>query len=359
MTPRLCFHVLLAFVCHGFSTGLFGAADIVSYPAVSGPGRGRHLVFLTGDEGYRSEEGLPMLAKIFSQRHGFRCTVLFALDPDGTINPDNNTSVPGIEALDTADGIVMMLRFRRWPDAAMQHFAAAVARGVPIVALRTSTHAFLFPPGSSSAYTRFNNFGRDVLGENWVSHWGANRRGATRGVIEPGAGDDPILRGVSAIFADSGVYETHPVADARILVRGQILRGMNPTDQPDDYLKKRRSDNQDQPVNDPMMAVAWTRRNRNSNGTSNPVFCTTMGAATDLVNEGLRRMVINAVFWGFEIEIPTSTDVRFVDPYVPAGYDFNGNRFRRGVRPEDHALGKALAGLAPTAVAPDGARKAR
>ena len=72
-----------------------------------------------------------MLAKILSQRHGFKCTVLFALDPDGTINPDNNTSVPGIEALDSADGIVMQLRFRQWPDAAMKHFADAVARQHP------------------------------------------------------------------------------------------------------------------------------------------------------------------------------------------------------------------------------------
>ena len=113
----------------------------ITYPAAAGPGQAKHLVFLTGDEEYRSEEGLPMLAKILSQRYGFTCTVLFALDPDGTINPDNNTSLSDPAVLDRADGIVMGLRFRQWPDAAMQHFAAAVARGVPIVALRTSTHA--------------------------------------------------------------------------------------------------------------------------------------------------------------------------------------------------------------------------
>jgi hypothetical protein len=322
------------------------AAPSITYPAKPGPGAGRHLVFLTGDEEYRGEEGLPMLAKILSQRHGFKCTVLFALDPDGTINPDNNTSVPGIEALDSADGIVMQLRFRQWPDAAMKHFADAVARGVPIIALRTSTHAFRFPPESASRYKQFNDFGRAVLGENWVSHWGANRRGATRGVIEPGAESDPILRGVSEIFGDSGVYETHPVPDAKILVRGAVLKGMKPTDEPDSYLKKRKSDNQDQPVNNPMMPVAWTRTNKNPNGKNNRVFCTTMGAATDLVNEGLRRMIVNAVLWGFALEIPAKTDVRFVDPYEPAPYAFKG--FRRGITPDDHALGKTLrAGRAP------------
>src|SRR4051812_32306808 len=330
---------------------LHAASSTITYPARPGPGAGRHLVFLTGDEEYRGEEGLPMLAKLLSQRHGFKCTVLFAIDPDGTINPDNNTSVPGIEALDSADGIVMMLRFRQWPDAAMKHFADAVARGVPIVALRTSTHAFRFPPESTTSYRQFNNFGREVLGENWVSHWGANRRGATRGIIEPGAESDPVLRGVSDIFGDSGVYETHPVPDAKILVRGQVLKGMSPTDEPDrEQRKKRKSDDQEQGINDPMMPVAWTRVRAGANGKSQRVFCTTMGAATDLANEGVRRMVVNAVLWGFGIDIPARTDVRFVDPYQPAPYAFKG--YRRGITPDDHALGQALRAGAPIPAAP-------
>jgi hypothetical protein len=315
-------------------------AVAMTYDAKPGPGKGRHLVFLTGDEEYRGEEGLPMLAKILSQRHGFKCTVLFALDPDGTINPDNNRSIPGIEALDTADGIIMALRFRQWPDSAMKHFAAAVARGLPIIALRTSTHAFRFPEGSTSAYVHYNNFGREVLGENWVSHWGANRKGATRGVVEPGAENHPVLRGVKEVFGDSGVYETHPVADAKILMRGYVLKGMNPTDEPDTYRKKRRADDQEQGINEPAMPIAWTRQHVPAAGKPNRVFCTTMGAATDLANEGLRRMVVNAVLWGFEIEIPDKADVRFVDPYAPAPYAFKG--YRRGLTPADHALGKTL-----------------
>ena len=327
-------------------------APSVTYEARPGVGEGRHLVFLTGDEEYRGEEGLPMLAKILSQRHGFRCTVLFALDPDGTINPDNNASLGGAEALDTADGIVLALRFRQWPDAVMKLFADAVARGVPIMGLRTSTHAFRFPTNHPGAYKHMNDFGRNVLGENWVSHWGANRRGATRGIIEPSTERDPVLRGVTDIFGDSGIYETHPVADAKILARGQVLKGMNPADAPDrEQRKVRKSDGIEQGINDPMMPLAWTRLNQNENGTTNRVFCTTMGAATDLLNEGLRRMVVNAVLWGFALEIPAQTDVRFVDPFEPAAYAFKG--YRRGLTPEDHALGQTLrAGAPPPSAAP-------
>src|SRR5690349_22493601 len=62
----------------------------------AGPGLGKHIVFLTGDEEYRSEEGLPQLAKILAQHHGFKCTVLFAIDPkDGTINPMQSDNIPG------------------------------------------------------------------------------------------------------------------------------------------------------------------------------------------------------------------------------------------------------------------------
>src|SRR6476646_170380 len=83
----------------------------ITYGAKDGPRHGKHVVFVSGDEEYRSEEGLPMLAKILSQRHGFKCTVLFAVDPDGTINPDNQQSLAGAAALDSADAIVMLLRF--------------------------------------------------------------------------------------------------------------------------------------------------------------------------------------------------------------------------------------------------------
>ena len=81
-------HALLVLLTALMFSPVF-ASPSITYPAGKGPGAGRHLVFLTGDEEYRGEEGLPMLAKLLSQRHGFRCTVLFPLDPDGTINPDN------------------------------------------------------------------------------------------------------------------------------------------------------------------------------------------------------------------------------------------------------------------------------
>ena len=316
------------------------AQDWVTYEGKTGPGKGKHVVLLAGDEEYRSEEAMPMLGKVLSQNHGFKCTVLFSVNPDGVIAPTNATSLSHPEALDSADAIVMSLRFRHWPDETLKKFEAAVNRGVPIIGLRTSTHAFNGIP-KDSAFAKWNygnkgGFGKQVLGETWVTHWGNHKKEATRGIIEPGAKGDPILRGVADIFGTTDVYEAAPPADAKILMRGQVLKGMNPTDEPADY-KKKTAAKQEQGVNDPMMPITWTREVKNDSGKVNRVLCTTMGAASDLPNEGLRRLVVNAVFWGLNLDVPAKADVTIPGgEFKPTMYGFAGNQ--KGVKPSDYTL---------------------
>ncbi len=95
-----------------------------------------------------------------------------------------------------------------------------------------------------------------------------------------------------------------------------------------------------QGINDPAMPVAWTREYKWDSGKTSKIFNTTLGAATDLNYEGTRRMVVNAVFWGLGMDVPDNADVSFVDPYNPTFFGFG--TFRKGVRPEDHAVGKEL-----------------
>lgn len=308
----------------------------VSYPAGEGMGQGKHVVLLAGDEEYRSEESMPMLAKILSTRHGFKCTVLFSVDGDGTIDPNKGESLGKPEALDSADAIVMALRFRKWPDEAMKRFDAAIQRGIPVVGLRTSTHAFQLP--DSSGYKAYNGFGKNVLGEQWVSHWGEHGKEATRARVEPDANKNVVLNGVSEIFADSDVYEAYPPQDATILMRGQVLVGMDEKDGPAIREKQRASDGQKQDINIPMMPVAWTREVKNDSGKTNKILTTTMGAATDLKDEDLRRLVVNGVFWGLGLTVPSKADVDPVGDYAPTNYQFNG--FKKGVKAGDHELKK-------------------
>lgn len=321
------------------ASGLLAADHVVYEPA--GTARGRHIVLLSGDEEYRSEEAMPMLGKLLSQRHGFKCSVLFSLGADGTIDPNAGGSLSHSEALDSADAIVMLLRFRHWDEATSKRFAAAINRGVPIIALRTSTHAFNgYPNDSAFAAWNFGNnggWGRKVVGETWVSHWGKHKVEATRGIIEAANASHAILRGVNDIFGNTDVYEAAPPADALILVRGQVVQGMTPDTPPASYTKATAA-KVEQDVNMPMMPVAWTRVVKNEAGTENKVFCTTMGAATDLATEGTRRLVVNAVFWGLGLEVPEKADVTPVGDYQPTMYGFGG--FQKGVKPDAHALVK-------------------
>jgi hypothetical protein len=314
----------------------------LTFKGVDGPGRGHHVVLLSGDEEYRSEEAMPMLAKVLSRRLGFDTTVLFSVDPDGTINPKATASLSRPEALDTADAIVMSLRFRHWPADTMARFERRLRAGVPIVALRTSTHAFAgFPddsPYASWNYDRDGGFGRRVLGETWRTHWGRHKVEATRGLIEAGAADHPVLRGVTGIYGDTDVYEAYPPADAQVLVRGLVLTSLDPESAPASYRKTRSSDRQEQDVNDPPMPIVWTRSYQQPGGAVNRIVTTTMGAATDLQNEGLRRLIVNGVFWGLGMDVPAKADVGYVDPYKPTPYGFDG--FRKGLHAADFDLGR-------------------
>jgi hypothetical protein len=203
----------------------------IVFQGEKGPGRGKFIVLVSGDDEYRSEEALPQLARILAKRHGFRCAVLFPIDPsDGTIRPDFQTNIPGLEALDSADLMIIATRFRDLPDEQVQHIARYVESGKPIIGLRTATHAFALQ--SSSTYARYSwndkttgGFGREVLGETWIRHHGEHGVQSTRGIIAPEAARHPILRGIRSgdLWSPTDVYETRvPLPDSVPLVLGQV-----------------------------------------------------------------------------------------------------------------------------------------
>lgn len=311
------------------------AADWTVYKGVSGPGAGKHIVFLSGDEEYRSEEALPMLAKILAVRHGFTCTVLYSINPeDGTITPTVLTNTPGMEALDTADLCVVSLRFRQLPDAQMKHFVNYLEAGKPVIGLRTATHAFNYT--SPSPYRRYSfnskewpgGFGQQILGETWVNHHGKHGTESTRGVLDAQRKNHPILRGVDDIWGPTDVYTvTHLPQEAQVLVWGQVLTGMKPTDPP-----------LPGPKNDPMMPLAWIRTYTTAQGKTGKVFTTTMGAAVDFESEGLRRLLVNACYWavGLEDKISPRANVDYVGEYKPTWFGFG--KFVKGIKPSDLEL---------------------
>jgi mono/diheme cytochrome c family protein len=305
--------------------------DHLHFAGGKGPGAGKHIVLLAGDEEYRSEEAMPMLAQLLSERHGFECTVLFSLDENGFVSPGNQKSLSHPEALDSADLIVMSLRFRNWEGEAMEKFEAALLRGTPMVALRTSTHAFRFPKDSPWAKYSFNakadtgwekGFGRQVLGETWVAHHGKHKVEGCRSVNEEAHRDHPILNGVGVIFAESDVYTVNPPDDITVLQRGLVTETLEPDSKP--VTEK----------NNPPQPISWTREFKNAAGKNNMIFTTTMGAASDLDDANLRRLVVNACYWGLGLEVPEMAVVDVPASYQPTFYGFN--TYKKETRPVDH-----------------------
>ncbi len=331
LRPTVLMAMLLAF------TGAALAKDYVVYQGTRGPGKGKHIVFLSGDEEYRSEEALTMLAKILAMRHGFKCTVLFSINPtNGTIDPVVPNNIPGMQALDSADLCVMLLRFRELPDDQMKHFVDYLNRGKPIIALRTSTHAFAYKKNLQSPYARFDwknkdwpgGFGQQVLGETWVNHHGHHGFESTRGVLNDDQRSHPILRGATDIWGPTDVYTVaHLPKDATVLVWGEVLTGMKPTDRPVDG-----------PKNNPMMPVVWIREYTGEKGKTSKIVTTTMGASVDLESAGLRRLLVNACYWalGMEKKIPAFANVNYVGEYKPTWFGFG--KHQPGVKPADLEL---------------------
>lgn len=312
-------------------------AQWVAYPGGEGPGAGRKVVLIAGDEEYRSEEAMPMLGKLLSVRHGFECTVLFSIDAEtGAIDPEEQTNIPGLEALADADLMVIATRFRELPDEQMKHVVDYVESGRPIVGLRTATHAFSYQRNPDSPYAHWSfrseswpgGFGQQVLGDTWINHHGRHGQESTRGVVAPAAAGHPILRGVDDVWGPTDVYGLRNLGDdANVLLLGAVLAGMSPDDPPVEG-----------PKNDPMVPIAWTRSYTGAGAKAARVFTTTMGSSTDFESEGLRRLLVNAVYWGLGMEdrIPERSDARVVGEYEPTDFGFGSHAV--GVMPSAHAL---------------------
>jgi hypothetical protein len=287
------------------------------------PGTGKRVVLIAGDEEYRSEEALPQLAKILAKHHGFHATVVFPINPEtGLIDPNYSHNIPGLHHLEQADLMVIATRFRELPDWQMQYIVDYVKAGKPVIGLRTATHAFNYGRNPNSKYAdwSFNSskwqggFGQQVLGDTWISHHGNHGSQSTRGVVAEDAKEHPVMRGVSDVWGPTDVYGIRNLSDdATVLMYGQVLKGMKPEDEAVEG-----------GPNDPMMPLAWIKEFQAPEGKTGKAVCTTMGAATDLASEDLRRFLVNSAYYltGLEEQIPERAEAGIVGRFEPSMFGF-------------------------------------
>lgn len=239
-----------------------------------------HIVFVSGDHEYGSEETFPLLAAELEKNYGMQTTVLKS-------SPDENAeeNIPGLEALAKADLAVFFLRWRRLPADQVEHIRKYLNSGRPVVAFRTTTHSFNYPKGHPLEI--WNSFAPDYIGGppgwgNGHTHYG--HKSSTDVRVIPAAESDPILTGVDRSFhVRSWLYHVlpkYPPADAKPLLMGRSV----------DSEKK-------DPVENP---VAWTWKNK----AGAKVFVTTMGHPEDFQVEAFQRLVINGMHWAVGKPVP-------------------------------------------------------
>lgn len=306
------------------------------FPGREGPGAGKHIVLISAEQEYRSEQSMPMMAKILSQHHGFDCTVLFGVNPRGEVDPTmpvypekgkesefQQHHIPGLEQLASADLVVFFTRLLTLTPTQLQQIVDYVDSGKPIIALRTANHGFrgALPYKINGKQVRW---GEDILGGTFLNHHGRWHADSTRGFLDKDHGQHPILTGVSDIWGDSDVYRTYKEGtglpqECSALVWGQPLMGRKPDDLPNEKLEP--------------LPVAWIKPWTTSEGKMARVFHCTMGSGIDLKNPGLRRLLINSAYWclGMEDAILPTRSVEIVGTYEPLESGFNYDQL--GVKP--------------------------
>lgn len=310
----------------------FGAASAeeesqwLTYSGGDGPGKGKRIVLIAADQEYRSEQSMPMMAKILSKHHGFDCTVLFAVNEKGEVDPTmpvypekgqtlKEHHIPGLEQLASADLVIFFPRLLTLPMAERELIVKYIDSGKPFMSIRTGNHGFQGPL-PYKINDKQMDWGRDVLGGTFLEHHGRWHADSTRGSIAPEQKEHPIVIGVTDIWGNSDVYRTYKKgtslpADCTALVWGQPLMGRKHDDAPNPNLEP--------------LPVAWIKNWQTSGGKSARVFHCTMGSGHDLQSAGLRRLIINAAYWGMgmESEIKADRSVDIVGTYEPLESGFN------------------------------------
>lgn len=283
-----------------------------------------HIVFVTGDEEYRSEESMPMLARILLRELDCRITVLYSLDKNGYVDPNATDNLPGTEALKTADLMVIFTRFRNLPDPQLQPILDYAESGKPIVGFRTATHAFRYENDPSKAHLN-EEWPLKVFGQKWITHHGHFDDGQnplTSVSLLQNQKDHPILRGVKPFSAYSWLYHVqgkgHELSgDSQPILTGTALKSAHR----DAY-----------PLTNP---VAWTKTYTGTSGKPARVFFTTLGHPYDFKDESMRKLALNGIFWalGKESQIPQDgVKADFAVPYTPNNSGM-GDKYKKNQKP--------------------------
>jgi nicotinamidase-related amidase len=235
-------------------------------PLVFAEDKRPRVLMVSYEPEYGSLVTLNRFARQLADRSGFACTVLTGEEPGG---------VRGLEALATADALVLYVRRHPLPPLQMAAIRDYLEAGKPLVALRTACHAFAPPlraavPAGLEAWPAFDT---EVLGCHYHGHFMNKEQTEVR--IEAAAARHPILAGLPNSWTSAAtLYQLSPLdPQATLLLTGKWQEHVEP--------------------------LAWTRQYGRSR-----VFFTSLGHADDFRSPEFCTLLTNALRWVMEKPLP-------------------------------------------------------
>lgn len=226
----------------------------------------KRIVFMIGEDEYKTWETLPEFAQKDLTARGYQSKIIHA-------DPQDKNNFPGlIDALKDADLLFLSVRRRTPRKEQLDAVRAFLKSGKPLVGIRTASHAFALRPKdkiTDPKLDHWQNFDPEVLGGHYSGHHGKDKVAVA---LAPGAEKHAIFKGVATdkLVGSGGLYKVSPLeSDTTPLLIGTIAQ-------------------------QPPEPVAWTRLNGEKKAR---IFYTSLGHAEDFANPEFRKFLTNAVAW--------------------------------------------------------------
>ena len=195
---------------------VFVALVVCMAPALSWGDSPPHIVFLVAEREYQTRESLTDFAA--SRLGEYRTTFVFE-------DAKDRNRLVGVEAVETADLLVISVRRRTLPTGQLARIRACIESGTPVIGIRTASHAFSLRNGQpEQGRAVWAEFDRQVFGGNYTGHHGNQLK--TTVLVPADASNEPLLAGLKAghpYRSGGSLYIVSPLAaGASVLLSGRV-----------------------------------------------------------------------------------------------------------------------------------------
>ncbi|MCC5905303.1 MAG: ThuA domain-containing protein [Balneolaceae bacterium] len=216
-----------------------------------------HIAFVIAEDEYEAHLTLPEFAEEYLTEGGHYAFNVIQSDDD---------EITAIEQIRDADLVILYVRRRHLPQSQLNWLKKYLNEGKPLIALRTSSHAF-------ETWTEFDP---EVLGGSYSGHHGNRPPDDPPSWVQVSSQNSshPVLAGLpqEPFRAASWLYKTEPLADNVIpLMYGKVGEDGDPE------------------------PVTWVRKYGDAN-----IFYTSLGSPGDFELPEFNRLLLNSIEWAAE-----------------------------------------------------------